>query len=66
MANHRAAMGPTSSGARAGDVLLAAHLENLHEGASFAPSLHARERHRLPCPEDNECDQKPGCSMLLH
>jgi hypothetical protein len=47
-------------------MLFAAHLENLHDGASFSPSLHAPERHGLPCPKGNEYHQKPGCWTLLH
>jgi len=64
--NHRAPMGANSSRVRAGDMLFAAHLGNLHDGASLAPSLQARERQRLPRPEDNDYGQKPGCRMLLH
>jgi hypothetical protein len=59
-------LGVTSRRACAGDMLFAAHLGNLHDGASLTPSLHAGERHRLPCPEGKECGQKPGCRMLLH
>jgi hypothetical protein len=64
--NRSAPIGADSSRVRAGDMLFAAHLGNLHDGASLAPSLQARERRRLPCPEDREYGQKPGCRMLLH
>jgi hypothetical protein len=47
-------------------MLFLAHLENLHDGASFSPSLDARDRHGLPCSEDNDYRQKPGCWTLLH
>ena len=66
MGNHRAAMGVTSSRVRTGDMLFAAHLENLHDGARFSPSPDAREWHRLPRAEGNEYRQKPRCWMLLH
>jgi hypothetical protein len=64
--NRRAPMGANSNRVRAGNVLFAAHLGNLHDRASLAPSLQARERHGLPCSEDNKYRQKPGCRMLLH
>jgi len=64
--NRRAPIGANSSRVRAGNVLFAALLGNLHDRASLAPSLQARERHGLPCPEDNKYGQKPGCRMLLH
>ena len=64
--NRSAPMGANSSRVRAADMLFAARLGNLHDGTSLAPSLQARERHGLPCAEDNEHGQKPGCRMLLH
>ena len=64
--NRRNPIGVTSRRARAGDLLFAAYLGNLHDGASLAPSLHTRERHALPRPKGNEYGQKPSCWMLLH
>jgi hypothetical protein len=64
--NRRAPIRVTTSRAHAGDMLFAAHLDNLHDGASLRASLRARERHGLPCPEGYEYGQKPGCWMLLH
>jgi hypothetical protein len=64
--NYKAPMSVSSGGTRPGDVLFAPCPGRLLDGASLAPSLHGRERHRLPSHEGNEYGENPGCRMFLH
>jgi hypothetical protein len=59
-------MGVSSRCALAVDMLLAAHLDNQHEGGCRRASPQARNRHALPSPKGNKHGKEPGCWMLLH